>query len=241
MWWCKIVVEKGTRRDGDTVVGIYFRVFYFIVHFFKKYIDLKGLNSSPSRPIAVSPRHRFAVSCRRPFTASPCRRPTLAVWVIISLVAAGCGYHFAGTGRQAPGDIKSIAIDVLQNNTAEVGLQNVFTNEIVNEFVRWKKLPIKPSKEAEGVLGGSIAAINFRAISHVDSDKTLTTRVTITLKLTLKRVETDEILWRKNYSYYEDYVETGNALDTAILRRQATARIAEYLAQKIYMDMFEEF
>lgn len=167
----------------------------------------------------------------------------LAVFLlfICSLAAAGCGYHFAGTGGQTPGDIKSIAIDVLKNNTAEVGLENVFTNAIVNEFVRWKRLPIRPSKEAEGVLGGSIAEINFRDISHVDSEKTLTTRVTITLKLTLKRVETDEILWKKNYSYYEDYVETGNALNTAILRRQAAAKIAEYLAEKIYMDMFEDF
>ena len=62
-----------------------------------------------------------------------------------------------------------------------------------------------------------------------------------TLQLALKRVETDEILWKKNYSYYEDYVETGNALDTALLRRRATSRIAEYLAEKIYIDMFEEF
>ena len=153
----------------------------------------------------------------------------------------GCGYHFAGTGGQAPGDIKSIAVDVLQNNTAEIGLESVFTNAIVNQFVQWKKLPIKPRKEADGVLGGSIADIQFQEVSHVDSKKTLTTRVTITLKLTLKRVETDEILWKRNYSYYEDYVETGNALDTALLRRRAANQIAEYLAEKIYMDMFEEF
>lgn len=157
------------------------------------------------------------------------------------MAAAGCGYHFAGTGGQAPGDIKSIAVDVLQNNTGEIGLENVFTSAIVNQFVRWKKLPIKPRKEADGVLGGSIADIQFQEVSHVDSKKTLTTRVTITLKLTLKRVETDEILWKRNYSYYEDYVETGNALDTALLRRRAANQIAEYLAEKIYMDMFEEF
>jgi len=150
--------------------------------------------------------------------------------IVLSLLR--CGYHFSGTGGQAPGDIKSIAVDVLQNNTAEIGLGNVFTNAIVNQFVRWKKLPIKPHKEADGVLGGTISGIQFQ---------TLTTRVTITLKLTLKRVETDEILWKRNYSYYEDYVETGNALDTALLRRRAATQIAEYLAEKIYMDMFEEF
>jgi hypothetical protein len=172
---------------------------------------------------------------------SACSKLALTVVCLIALSLLGCGYHFAGTGGQAPGDIKSIAVDVLQNNTGEIGLENVFTSAIVNQFVRWKKLPIKPRKEADGVLGGSIAEINIQEVSHVDSKKTLTTRVTITLKLTLKRVETDEILWKRNYSYYEDYVETGNALDTALLRRRAANQIAEYLAEKIYMDMFEEF
>ena len=90
-------------------------------------------------------------------------------------------------------------------------------------------------------MGGAITGINTQEVSHVDSQKTLTTRLIITLKITLKSVETDEILWQRNYSYYEDYVETGNALDTALLRRQASNEIAEYLAQKIYLDMFEEF
>ena len=172
---------------------------------------------------------------------SHCSKLTLTVVCLIVLSLIGCGYHFAGTGGQAPGDIKSIAIDVLQNNTAQIGLESVFTNAILNEFIRWKRLPIKPRKEAEGVLGGSIAKIQIREISHVDSNKTLTSRVTITLKLNLKRVETDEVLWKKDYSYHEDYVETGNSLDTALLRRQATDKIAEYLAEKIYIDMFEEF
>ena len=210
-----------------------FTILCFIVHFSKKYIHSRDLNSSPARPGAVSPRLRF--------TASPRRWVTLIVWLTVSLATVGCGYHFAGTGGQAPGDIKSIAIDVLQNNTTEIGLESVFTNAIINQFVQWKRLPIKPRKEAEGVLGGAITGINTQEVSHVDSQKTLTTRLIITLKITLKSVETDEILWQRNYSYYEDYVETGNALDTALLRRQASNEIAEYLAQKIYLDMFEEF
>ena len=162
--------------------------------------------------------------------------------LIFCLAAAGCGYHFAGTGGQAPGEIQSIAIDVLDNRTAEIGLETTFTNAIINEFVRWKRLPVKPRNEAEAVLAGSIARINTREVSHFGRDKTATTRVTITLALTLKRVETDEILWKtKNLSYFDEYVETGNALDTAILRRDSLRKIAEFLAEKIHRDMFEEF
>ena len=213
------------RRDGETVKQRHSRIICIIVHLLKKYIRFRYLNSSP--------RHRFLVSPRR---CAP-----LALWIIIALAMVGCGYHFAGTGGEAPGEIKSIAIGVLQNNTAEIGLENVFTNAIINQFVQWKKLPIKPRKEADAVLVGSITGINIQEVSHVDSDKTLTSRVTITLELALKRVETDEILWKRNYSYYDDYVETGNALDTAILRRGAENQIAEYLAEKIYIDMFERF
>jgi len=237
MWCCRPLLGKPERRgrgeqidteigrDGDTVKGIYSRILSFMICFVTKGFFPNGPNSSP--------RLRFA--------ASPRRCATITVWVIISLAAAGCGYHFAGTGGQAPGDIRSIAVDVLQNNTAEIGLESVFTNAILNEFIRWKKLPIKPRKEADGVLGGSIAEIKIQDVSHVDSDKTLTSRVTITLKLTLKRVETDEILWKKDYRYYEEYVETGSALDTSLLRRRATNQIAEYLAEKIHIDMFEQF
>jgi len=201
--------------------------------------SLNGLPATIDVFFSGSSFHRFAVS----LSPSLPRRLALTIFslVILCLATVGCGYHLAGTGGQAPGNIKSIAIDVLQNNTAEVGLGSVFTNAIINQFVQWKRLPIKPRKEAEGVLSGAITGIKTQEVSHVDSQKTLTTRLTITLKITLKNVKTDEILWQRNYSYYEDYVETGNALDTALLRRQASNEIAEYLAQKIYLDMFEEF
>ena len=201
--------------------------------------SLNGLPATIDVFFSGSSFHRFAVS----LSPSLPRRLALTIFslVILCLATVGCGYHFAGTGGQAPGNIKSIAIDVLQNNTAEVGLGSVFTNAIINQFVQWKRLPIKPRKEAEGVLSGAITGIKTQEVSHVDTQKTLTTRLTITLKITLKSVKTDEILWQRNYSYYEDYVETGNALDTALLRRQASNEIAEYLAQKIYLDMFEEF
>jgi len=216
------------------VKGIYYRILSFLICFFAQNFVPNGANSSP--------RLRFGVSPYLRFSASPYRfATTITVCVIISLAVAGCGYHFAGTGGRAPGDIESIAIDVLDNKTAQIGLETVFTNAILNEFIRWKKLPVKPRTQADAVLGGSITRINFREVSHQTRERTFQTRVTITLALNLKRIETDEVLWKRNYSYYDEYVQTGNALDTAVLRREAFNRIAEFLAEKIQQDMFEAF
>jgi hypothetical protein len=173
---------------------------------------------------------------------SPHLLVVVALLLAVFLNVPGCGYHFSGTGDQGPGNINSIAVDVLENRTTLVGIEAIFTNAILTEFVRWKKLPVKPHNEAEGILGGSIARISTEDVSHSRPDKTLETRVTITLALTLKRVETNEILWENpDLSYFEEYFETGDALLTDRLRREAVREIAKFLAEKIHNDIFEAF
>ena len=190
--------------------------------------------------LAASPFRRVAKSLHSP--APRCQRIALTVCFLVFLPFFGCGYHFAGTGGQAPGDIQSINVNVLRNQTAEIGIETIFTNAILNEFIRWKRLPVKPANEAEAVLGGSVARIKTQTASHLTRTRTLETRVTVTLSLTLTRADTDEILWQnKKLSYFDEYVEAENALNTNRLRREAFRRIAEILAERIHQDLFEEF
>jgi hypothetical protein len=197
--------------------------------YFKKYLSF-----------VASPRHRVAAWFYS--LALPPLQGALLFSLAILLSLPGCGYHFAGTGGQVPGNINSIAVDVLENRTAQVGIEAIFTDAILTQFIRWKRLPVKPHNEAEAVLGGSIARISTEVASHRRPEKTLETRVTVTLALTLKRAETNEILWENpSLSYFEEYVETGDALLTARLRREAIREIADFLAEKIYNDIFEGF
>lgn len=190
--------------------------------------------------VSLSPRQRIAAS--RCSSLRFCVQVATGFYFAVLLLIAGCGYHFAGAGGQAPGNINSIAVDVLDNRTAQVGIEAIFTNAILTEFIRWKRLPVRPHSEAEGILGGSISRISTQDVAHSGPEKTLETRVTITLALTLKRAETNEILWENpSLSYYEEYFETGDALLTDRLRREAIREIAKFLAEKVYNDIFEAF
>jgi len=190
--------------------------------------------------VSLSPRQRIAAS--RCSSLRFCVQVATGFYFAVLLLIAGCGYHFAGAGGQAPGNINSIAVDVLDNRTAQVGIEAIFTNAILTEFIRWKRLPVRPHSEAEGILGGSISRISTQDVAHSGPEKTLETRVTITLALTLKRAETNEILWENpSLSYYEEYFETGDALLTDRLRREAIREIAKFLAEKIHNDIFEAF
>jgi hypothetical protein len=214
------------------VKKIYSRIISFIICFLKNGLLSRDPNSSPSL--------RIFASFRSP--GSFCHRVALTACIIALLASFGCNYHFAGTGGQAPGDIQSINVNVLRNQTAEIGIETIFTNAILNEFIRWKRLPVKPPNEAEAVLGGSIARIKTQTASHLTRERTLETRVTVTLSLTLTRADTDEVLWQnKSLSYFDEYVEAPNALNTNRLRREAFRRIAEFLAEKIHQDLFEQY
>ena len=173
---------------------------------------------------------------------SPLRTAYCVLLTGCCLLAAACGYHFAGTGGEAPGGIRSIAVEVLQNQTAEVGIESVFSNAILNEFIRTQRLAVRLRSEADAVLSGSISRITTQAVSHVEAEKTLETRVTVTLSLTLQRTGTGEILWQnQNLSYYQEYTETEEALARRRNRRQALADIAGFLAEKVYQNIFEGF
>jgi hypothetical protein len=155
---------------------------------------------------------------------------------------SACGYHFVGRDGKAPGNIQSIAVGVLENKTTIVGIETIFTNALLDEFVRTERLAVMPPEAADAILSGAITKIQTGAVSHQQAQTTLETQVTITVSLTLKRRGTGEILWQnQSLSYYDAYLETGLPLATSENRRLAIAYIANYLAEKVYQDIFTSF
>ena len=169
-------------------------------------------------------------------------RTALLCCAALGIGLFGCGYHFVGNDVRAPGNIESIAVGVVENKTTIVGLETIFTNQLLNEFIRTQRLAVKPPTEADAILSGVITSIETSAIAHLDPEKTLETRVTVGLSLTLKQRESGKILWEnKSLSYYQDYTDRALPLATSENRRLAVAYIANFLAEKVYQEIFASF
>ena len=59
----------------------------------------------------------------------------IGIIFLFCVQTTACGYRFAGTGN-LPAGVESIFIEVLENRTAETGIENTFTNELIYEFTR---------------------------------------------------------------------------------------------------------
>lgn len=164
------------------------------------------------------------------------------VWLVcvISLLMASCGYHFSG-GGDLPGGIRKIHISVIENKTAETGMENTFTNDLINEFTRASRAAVTTREDADAVLSGIITSVNSHSISHRGSHTSLESRVVavVDIKITYKD---DSLIWqRKGVSQDETYDVNADQMVTEQNRAAALSDLSKKLAEKIHMLMTSDF
>ena len=160
------------------------------------------------------------------------------LWIIIS----ACGYRFAGEGNM-PSNVKSIFIKILENRTGETGVENVFTNDLIYEFTRDRKVVLTSSDKADAILTGVIKSMRTRTISRKGSHTPLERRVQVTVDLKLTDPDGSVIWSAKGVSANEAYkVDPGNNKHvTEQNRLVAIEELSKRLAEKVYNDLTVDF
>ena len=170
-------------------------------------------------------------------------------WAIHSLIAAtlmalffGCGYHFSGSGS-LPAGVTRVFIAMLENRSAETGVESLFTNDLIYEFTRNRKESlVQERSSADGILTGTIASLAVNNISRSSVSTATERRVTGTLKLRLESPE-GRILWASgNIVERQAYtVVDGNKTATDQNKSDAIAVLSSRLAESAFNRMTDDF
>jgi outer membrane lipopolysaccharide assembly protein LptE/RlpB len=166
-------------------------------------------------------------------------RASLALAVFV--VLAGCGYHPKGMGLTAPPGVRTIAVTVLENRTAESGIETRFTSDLAYEFTRSKIVQVVGRDTADAVLSGIIVSLKEDTISHTASYESDERRVTMTMNLALKGTDGRVIWSRRHLSDREAFKVASDKLATERNRRAAIEVISERLAEKVHNAIFQGF
>ncbi len=162
-------------------------------------------------------------------------------WVVFisGLLTCSCGYRFAGSGK-LPGNADTVFVDILENRSAETGIENIFTADLRYEFIR-KQMGAQ-REEADGILSGEIRSLRVETISRRTENISQERRVTTSISLRLTD-RNGKIIWRAEDIYIsETYNVTGGdktALD--LNKREAIAKLSKRLAENIYYRLTEDF
>jgi hypothetical protein len=164
------------------------------------------------------------------------------VWsfVALSLCLSACGYRFAGSG-ELPSNVTSISISMFKNNSAETGLANVVTNDLIYEFTRKKKEAIKQNGQAEGIIDGVIKSVRSDNIARQGQSTSLTRRVRITVDIKLTD-RSGNVLWSENnLTESEAYDVTADKQATEKRKQDAIKQASKRLAENIFNRLTEDF
>jgi outer membrane lipopolysaccharide assembly protein LptE/RlpB len=125
------------------------------------------------------------------------QRMAFAICLLLLLFSAGCGYQLSGQSSFLPKDIHTIYVEPFINRSRDVGIEKELTTALRGEFYRRGQLRVvEQSEQADAILSGVVRALDSSVVSVNRKDEALQYESVMTLDVTLRRREPNEIIWR---------------------------------------------
>lgn len=165
----------------------------------------------------------------------------LAALVLWLSAVWGCGYGVAGRGP-LPGGVQNIAVQVLENRSAETGVEIQVTNALINELNRRRQGTVTGTQRAGATLRGAIESISWATLARRGSNTAAERRVYATISLELKRRDGSTIWKRSGLTAEQAYtVVDGDKQATENNRRQAIGELSQRIAEVVYRRLTDNF
>ena len=162
----------------------------------------------------------------------------IGVFILTITLLSACGYRFSGSGS-LPAGIKRVFISVLDNRTAETGLENSITGDLRYEFIRNNRNA--NSDEAGAVLSGTVKSLRVETISRSGLHSSLERRVTVSVDLKLTD-RNGRVVWSVDgLADSESYRVESDDQATNVNKRAAVSALSKRLAENIYYRLTEDF
>lgn len=127
------------------------------------------------------------------------RMSTFIAVICIPLMGTGCGYALRGSGSVLPADVKNIYIPRVENGSTELGLADVVTDALRDEFDSYGTVSVVEKQgDADAILKVRIIDVN-KTTSTVDAATNTSLQMDTTMFLggELRRT-TGQLMWREN-------------------------------------------
>ncbi|UCE25018.1 MAG: hypothetical protein JSU74_02920 [Candidatus Zixiibacteriota bacterium] len=115
--------------------------------------------------------------------------------VMILLLANGCGvYTFSPKGKS---DIKSVAVERFENETAEYGLEDRMTDQIIDALIADGTLKVVNREYADAYLNGILTRYERKPYGFDENDQVETYAVTMGFDILLKNPTDESEIWKE--------------------------------------------
>lgn len=144
--------------------------------------------------------------------------------LLFSLLLSGCVYTFNPKGKSS---IKSVAIERFDNRTAEFGLEDDMTDQIIEAFIADGNLKVVEQDYADALLKGTLTSYERRPYNPNENDVVESYAIHMYFDISLTNPNTDSLYWNATINQMGIY-----SLDTET-EEIGQRRAIEYLVEDI--------
>jgi hypothetical protein len=129
--------------------------------------------------------------------------------------------------------LKTVAVPVFNDQTAEFGVKEQITNAIIAAFTRDNNLKIADRRTADAVVNGTLLSVKEQAGVYTKSEQVQEIRVTLTVRIKYEDVKKRKALWEETLTQFGAYSPgdaTSGDRESAI--KQAVDKIAAEVLNK---------
>ena len=170
------------------------------------------------------------------------RRQALAVLLgplAASAILTGCGYSLR---TSMPPGIKTVFVPVLENKTAEPGIEDFITSALTQAVVGTGARIAASTSDADATLEGQIVEYRLTSLSFDSSSNVTSYRLIIALALTFKDLKQNKVIWKQDrVEERADFVVAGQVTQTLAREQVAVQKAAVDVARAIVSFAFEGF
>ncbi len=161
----------------------------------------------------------------------------------MGLCVSGCGYQMAGHGpTQLPPHLKTVAIPVFENNSAEPTIQRPFTEALRRAFITDGRLKlINDTGRADLVITGTLVNYWIRAVAFNQNDVAIEYWVYLEADVLVRdRVKNQTYLQQKLKTRW-DYRALDDVVDSEAARQEALQQTYRVLSLRLVSLVNDKF
>jgi len=113
---------------------------------------------------------------------------------LYALGLASCGYSFRGN---LPDHIKTVAVPVFTNRTAEPAIENWLTSAVVEAYAANGRLQVVKTAEADAILDGEVVGYSVQSIAYDNQANVRVYRLLVTMNIKLRDVRRNSVLFEQ--------------------------------------------
>ncbi len=166
------------------------------------------------------------------------RAPALGL-ALLALGLAGCGYSFRGN---LPDHIKTVAVPIFTNRTAEPAVETWLTSAVVEAYATNGRLRVVKTEDADAILDGEVVGYSVQSIAFDNQANVRQYRLLVTMNLKLRDVRKKSVLFeQQGLREKSDFQVLGAVSQTIGAEEGAVRSAARDIARSIVSLTIDRF